>query len=83
MCLSCVDGHTFSHSMITHESFVRFDGLFDSFYCGLGRVCGHTYRSFLLVHDFALVMLLLVLLMLFPLEIFVVFLMIASFFSSS
>jgi hypothetical protein len=37
----------------------------------------------LLVHDFALVMLLLVLLMLFPLEIFVVFLMIASLFSSS
>jgi hypothetical protein len=37
----------------------------------------------LLVHDFALVMLLLVLLMLFPLEVFVVFLMIDSFFSSS
>jgi hypothetical protein len=37
----------------------------------------------LLVYDFALVVLLLVLLKLFPLEIFVVFLMIASFFSSS
>jgi hypothetical protein len=37
----------------------------------------------LLVHDFAMLMLLLVLLKLFPLEIFVVFLMIASFFSSS
>jgi hypothetical protein len=39
-------------------------------------------KLFLLVHDFALVMLLLVLLMLFPLDIFVIFLMIASFSSS-
>jgi hypothetical protein len=37
----------------------------------------------LLVHDFVLVMLLLVLLMLFPLEILTIYLMIASFFSSS
>jgi hypothetical protein len=37
----------------------------------------------LLVHNFAHVILLLVLLMLFPLEILVIFLMIASFFSSS
>jgi hypothetical protein len=37
----------------------------------------------LLVHDFALMMLILVLLILFPLEILVIFLMIASFLSSS
>jgi hypothetical protein len=37
----------------------------------------------LLVHDFALVMLILVLLILFPLEILVIFLMIASFLSLS
>jgi hypothetical protein len=37
----------------------------------------------LLVHDFALVMLILVLLILFPLEILVIFLMVASFLSSS
>jgi hypothetical protein len=64
MCLSCVDGHCFSHSMITHEPFVRFDGLLDSFSCGLGRVCGHVSRVSLLVHDFVLVMLLFVLLIL-------------------
>jgi hypothetical protein len=64
MCLPCVDGHSFSHSMISHEPFVRFDGFLDSFSCGLGRVHGHVSRVFLLVHDFLLVMLLLVLLML-------------------
>jgi hypothetical protein len=64
MCLPCVDGHSFSHSMITHEPFVRFDGLLDSFSYGLGRVCGHVSRVSLLVHDFVIVMLLLVLLML-------------------
>jgi hypothetical protein len=45
---------------------MRFDGLLDSFSCGLGRVREHVYRTFLLVHDFVLVMLLLVLLMLVP-----------------
>jgi hypothetical protein len=64
MCLPCVDGHSFSHSMISHEPFVRFDGFLNSFSCGLGRVNGHVSRVFLLVHDFLLVMLLLVLLML-------------------
>jgi hypothetical protein len=64
VCLTCVGGHSFSHSMNTHEPFVRFDGFLDSFSCGLGRVCGHVSRVFLLVHDFVLVMLLLVLLML-------------------
>jgi hypothetical protein len=43
---------------------VRFDGLFDSFSCGLGRVRKYAYRASLLAHDFVLVMLLLVLLML-------------------
>jgi hypothetical protein len=43
---------------------VRFDGLLDSFSCGLGRVCGHVSRVSLLVHDFVLVMLLFVLLIL-------------------
>jgi hypothetical protein len=66
MCLPCVDGNNFSHSMITHESFVRFDGFIDSFSCGLGRVRGHVSRLSLLVCDFILVMLLLVLLMLVP-----------------
>jgi hypothetical protein len=83
VCLTYVGGHSFSHSMNTHESNMRFhlfDGFIDSFSYGLGRVREHAYRASLLVHDFALVMLLLVLLMLFPLEIFVVFLMIASFF---
>jgi hypothetical protein len=64
MCLLCVDGHSFSHSMITHKLFVRFDGLLDSFSCGLGRVREHAYRASLLVHDFVLVMPLLILLML-------------------
>jgi hypothetical protein len=50
--------------MITHEPFVRFDGLLDSFSCGLGRVRELAYRASLLVHDFALVLLFLVLLML-------------------
>jgi hypothetical protein len=62
MCLSYVDGHSFSHSMNTHEPFVRFDRLLDSFSCELGRVREHAYRASLLVHDFVLVMLLLVLL---------------------
>jgi hypothetical protein len=64
VCLTCVGGHSFSHSMNTHEPFVRFDGLLDSFSCGLGRVCEHAYRASLLVQDFVFVMLLLVLLML-------------------
>jgi hypothetical protein len=64
MCLPYVDGHSISHSMITHEPFVIFDGLLDSFSCRLGRVREHAYRASLLVHDFVLVMLLLVLLML-------------------
>jgi hypothetical protein len=68
MCLPCVDGYSFSHSMITHEPLVRFDGLLDSFSCGLGRVCERAYRASLLVHDFILVMHLLVLLMLVPRE---------------
>jgi hypothetical protein len=50
--------------MNTHEAFVRFDGLLDSFSYGLGRVCGHGSRVSLLVHDFVLEMILLVLLML-------------------
>jgi hypothetical protein len=64
MCMPCVDGHNFSHSMIIHEPFMRLDGLLDSFSYGLGRVCGHGSRVSLLVHDFVLVMLLLVFLML-------------------
>jgi hypothetical protein len=64
VCLTCVGGHIFSHSINTHEPFVRFDGLLDSFSCGLGRVCEYAYRASLLVHDFVLVILLLVLLML-------------------
>jgi hypothetical protein len=43
---------------------VRFDGLLDSFSCGLGRVRGHVSRVSLLVHDFILLILLLVLLIL-------------------
>jgi hypothetical protein len=64
MCLPCVDGHSFSHSMITREPFVIFDGFLDSFSCGMGCVHGHVSRTSLLVHDFVLVMFLLVLLML-------------------
>jgi hypothetical protein len=64
VCLTYAGGHSFSRSMITHEPLVRFDGLLDSFSCGLRRVRGHVSRVFLLVHDFVLVMLLLVLLML-------------------
>jgi hypothetical protein len=64
VCLTCVDGHSFFHSMITHEPFMRFDGLLDSFSYGLGRVRGHVSRVSFFVHDFVLMMLLLVLLML-------------------
>jgi hypothetical protein len=63
VCLPCVDGHSFSHSMITHEPFVRFDGFLDSFSCGLGQVRGHVSKVSLLVHDFVLMMLLLVLML--------------------
>jgi hypothetical protein len=66
VCLAYVGGHSFSHSMNTHKPFVRFDGLFDSFSCGLRRVHEHAYRASLLVHNFVLVMLLLALHMLFP-----------------
>jgi hypothetical protein len=66
VCLTYVGGRSFSHSMIIHELFVRFNGLLDSFSCGLGRVHEHAYRASLLVHDFVLVMLLLLLLMLVP-----------------
>jgi hypothetical protein len=52
--------------MITHEPFVKFDGFLDFFSCGLGRIRGHISRVSLLVHDFVLVMILLVLLMLVP-----------------
>jgi hypothetical protein len=45
---------------------MRFDGFLDSFSCGPGRVHGHVSRVSLLVHDFVLVMPLLVLLMLVP-----------------
>jgi hypothetical protein len=43
--LTYVGGHSFSHSMNTHEPFVRFDGFLDSYSCGLGRVCGHVSRD--------------------------------------
>jgi hypothetical protein len=42
---------------------MRFDGLLDSFSCGLEQVREHAYRCSLLVHDFVLVMLLLVLML--------------------
>jgi hypothetical protein len=40
---------------------MKFDGFLNSFSCGLGRVLEHAYRVSLLVHDFILVVLLLVL----------------------
>jgi hypothetical protein len=43
---------------------MRFDGLLNSFSCGLGRVRGNVSRVSLLVHDFILMMLVLILLML-------------------
>jgi hypothetical protein len=66
VCLTCVGGYSFSHSMNTDELFVRFDGLLVSLSCVLGRVRGDVSRASLLVHDFVLVMLLLVLLILVP-----------------
>jgi hypothetical protein len=36
ICLTCVGGHSFSHSMNTHEPFLRLDGLLVSFSCELG-----------------------------------------------
>jgi hypothetical protein len=51
VCLTCIGGHSFSNSMNTHEPFVRFDVLLDSFSCGLGRVHLHAYRASFLVHD--------------------------------
>jgi hypothetical protein len=61
VCLTCVGGHSFSYSMNTHEPLVRFDGLLDSFSCGLERVREHAYSVSLLVHNFVLVMLFLIL----------------------
>jgi hypothetical protein len=55
VCLTCVGGHSFSHSMNTHELFVKFDGFLDSISYGLGRVRGHAYRASLLVHIFLIV----------------------------
>jgi hypothetical protein len=43
---------------------VRFNGFLDSFLCGLVRVRGQVSKVSLSVHDFVLMMLLLVLLML-------------------
>jgi hypothetical protein len=79
-------GHSFSHSMNTCAPNMRFclsDGFLNSLSCKLGQVHGHALDLILLVHDFILVMFLLGLLMLFPLEILVIFLMITSFLSSS
>jgi hypothetical protein len=77
----------FSHSMNTCEldmRFCLFDGFLDSFFLRVRMsFVDMLLEVLLLVHDFVLVMLLLVLLILFPLEIFIIFLMIASFFSSS
>jgi hypothetical protein len=42
---------------------MRFDGFLDSLSCGLGRVHGYVSRASFLVHDFVLVMLLLVLML--------------------
>jgi hypothetical protein len=82
VCMTCVGGHSISHSMNTHEAFVRFDGFLDFFSCRLGWVRGHILETPLLVHDFVLVMLLLVLPILSPWDL-VGFLMIASLLSSS
>jgi hypothetical protein len=46
--LDSLGGHGFSHSMNTHEPNLRlylFDRFFDSFFCRLGRVRGHTSRA--------------------------------------
>jgi hypothetical protein len=46
--LDSFGGHSFSHSMNTHESNLRFhliDGFLDSLSCGLGRVHGHASRA--------------------------------------
>jgi hypothetical protein len=62
-------GHSFSHSMNTHEPNMRFhvfDRFLDSFLAGSDEFMGMLLELLLLVHDFVLVMLLLVLLMLFP-----------------
>jgi hypothetical protein len=80
--LDSFGGHSFSHSMNTHESNMRFHLLIDSltpFSSGLGQVHGHSFVAPRLI----LVLLPLVHLMLFPLEILVIFLMIVSSFSSS
>jgi hypothetical protein len=53
--------------------FCIIDGFLDSFSYGLGQVCGMLLELLLLIHDFVLVMLLLVLLMLFPLDILIIF----------
>jgi hypothetical protein len=61
--------HSFSHNMNTHEPNMRFhllDGFLDSLSYGLRRVHGHALELLLLIHDFMLVMLLLIHLMLFP-----------------
>jgi hypothetical protein len=79
-------GHSFSHSMNTHEPNMRFqliDGSLDSFFLWVRMSSWTTYRVLLLVHDIIIVMLLLVLLMLLSLEILIIFLMIASSFSTS
>jgi hypothetical protein len=57
--------------------FLLIDGSLDSFFLW---VMDMLLELILLVHDFVLVMFLLVLLMLFPLEILITFLMIASYF---
>jgi hypothetical protein len=45
VCLTCVDGHSFSHSMNTHEPFIRFDGFLDSFSWGMVWARGHVSRD--------------------------------------
>jgi hypothetical protein len=84
--LDSFGGHSFSHSMNTHESNMRFHLLMDSltpFSSGLGQVHGHAFRASFVAPRLILVLLPLVHLMLFPLEILVIFLMIVSSFSSS